>query len=165
MYQVGQLVVYGIHGVCRIVDKESRVIDRKKVTYLVLEPLGQSGSRFLVPTHNSLAMGKVKQLLSREELTRLLGSPEIRRDVWLPDEGPRKQRYRELISSGDREQLMEMVHTLYLHRSRQALLGKKCHMCDENFIRDAEKLLVGELVVVLELEPEEAREYLRRALA
>ena len=56
MYQIGDQVVYGIHGVCCVVEQEERVIDRKRVTYLVLEPVGQDGSRYLVPTHNAAAM-------------------------------------------------------------------------------------------------------------
>lgn len=56
MYQVGDQVVYGMHGVCRVVEEEKRSVDRKQVTYLVLEPVGQSGSKFLVPTHNAAAM-------------------------------------------------------------------------------------------------------------
>ena len=40
MYQVGEKVVYGIHGVCRVADLEERIIDRKHLTYLVLAPEG-----------------------------------------------------------------------------------------------------------------------------
>ena len=68
MYQVGDQVVYGVHGVCKVVDQEERVIDRKKVIYLALEPIGQAGSRYFVPTHNAAAMAKVRNMLSQEEL-------------------------------------------------------------------------------------------------
>ena len=40
MYHIGDQVVYGIHGVCRIVDEEKSTVDRKTVTFLVLEPVG-----------------------------------------------------------------------------------------------------------------------------
>lgn len=164
MFRVGDLVVYGIHGVCRIADEEKRVVDRKRVTYLVLEPLGQQGSRYLVPTHNETAMAKLKAMLSRQELEELLRSDQVRRDVWIADEGQRKQHYRELVSSGDREQVMEMLYTLYQHRGRQQAAGKKIHMCDDNFLRDAEKLLSSEVSIVMELTPEDARHYIREAL-
>ena len=49
MYQVGDRVVYGIHGVCNVIDREQLVVDRKTVSYLVLEPLGQEGTRCMVP--------------------------------------------------------------------------------------------------------------------
>lgn len=164
MYKTGDQVVYGIHGVCRVAAEESRVVDRKKVTYLVLEPVGQEGSRYLVPTHNAAAMGKLRSMLSPNELQELLASQEIRTDGWIRDENLRKQTYRELISSGDRASLMKMIHTLYNHKTAQSAAGKKVHLCDENFLRDAEKLLASEVSIVLGLEPEQARKYIKEHL-
>ena len=164
MYHVGDKVVYGVHGVCMIAAQEERVIDRKTVTYLVLEPIGQEGSRYLVPTHNAAAMGKIRNMLSREELEALLQSEFVHSDGWIWDENLRKQTYRELICSGDRARLMQMVCTLYHHRKVQAAAGKKTHLCDENFLRDAEKLLAGEFSVVLDMEPNQAAQYLKNKL-
>ena len=164
MYQLGDKVVYGVHGVCMVVDQEEKMIDRKCVTYLALEPLGQTGARYLVPTHNAAAMAKVRHMLSREELEALLVSEEVRSDGWIKDENLRKQTYRELIGSGDRARLMQMVRTLYQHKKSQAAAGKKVHLCDDNFLRDAEKLLTGEFSIVLGMEPEQARQYIRGKL-
>lgn len=164
MYQVGDKVVYGVHGVCVVASQEERVIDRKKVTYLALEPIGQAGSRYLVPTHNAVAMGKIKQMMSREELEALMVSDFVLSDGWIQDENQRKQTYRELISSGDRAKLMQMVRALYHHKKVQSDAGKKIHMCDDNFLRDAEKILAGEFAVVLGMEPEQAKQYMRTKL-
>lgn len=164
MYQIGDQVVYGIHGVCCVVEQEERVIDRKRVTYLVLEPVGRDGSRYLVPTHNAAAMAKLRKKLSREELEDLLKSETIRVDGWITDKNQRKQMYRELISSGDLAKLMQMVHTLYRHKNAQAAAGRKVHLCDENFLRDAEKLLASEAAIVLGMEYDQARKYLKENL-
>lgn len=164
MYQVGERVVYGMQGVCVVADQEKRVVDRKTVTYLVLEPIGQEGSRYLVPTHNETAMAKLRKILTREELAAMLDSPEVRSQEWIMDENRRKQLYRELISSGDRLRLMQMVHTLYVHQSAQKASGRKCHLCDENFLRDAEKLLAGEIALVMELDADGAKRFLREKL-
>lgn len=164
MFQVGEKVVYGSHGVCTVAGQEERVVDKKHVTYLALEPVGQGGSRYLVPTHNAAAMSKLKCMLSREELEVMLQSEEVRADGWIKDENQRKQTYRELINSGDRLKLMQMVRTLHLHKEAQAAAGRKCHLCDENFLRDAEKLLVSEMAMVLEMEPEQAKKYIREKL-
>ena len=164
MFQVGEQVVYGIHGVCRVVDQEERIVDRKHVTYLALEPVNQDGSKYLVPTHNAAAMAKLRYMLSREELESLMQSDEVRADGWIKDENQRKQVYRELIGSGDRAKLMCMVRTLHRHKDAQAAAGKKCHLCDENFLRDAEKLLLSEVSIVMDMEPEEAKQYIRNKL-
>lgn len=165
MFQVGDRVVYGIHGVCDVTEQEVRMVDRKRVTYLVLEPLGQPGSRYLVPTHNAAAMGKLRKMLTKEEMEVLLLSDAVRMDCWIRDENLRKQTYRELIGSGDRQKLMGMVHTLYRHKAEQAAAGRKVHLCDDNFLRDAEKLLISEVSIVMELEPEQAKEFVRSKLA
>lgn len=164
MYRIGEQVLYGIHGVCRVVDTEERIVDKKRLTYLVLEPEGQRGARYLVPTHNSAAMSKLRQVLSAEELEALFQSHEVLEDRWIQDENRRKQTYRELIGSGDRTALMGMVSTLYRHKAAQAAAGRKCHLCDENFLRDAEKLLASEVSLVMGLDTDDAKDYLRRHL-
>ena len=162
MFSVGDRVVYGSHGVCTVAAQERQLVNRKPVIYLVLEPVGQRGSRYLVPTHNAAAMEKLRPMLSAGELAALLASEGIRKDAWIADEAQRKQHYRELLSSGDRERLLQMTFTLHRHKRAQTEAGKKCHMCDENFLRDAEKLLAGEIAVVMEMPPEEAKQYIRR---
>lgn len=164
MYQAGEKVVYGIHGVCLVADRETRTVDRKQVTYLVLEPVGQTGARFLVPAHNAAAMAKVRRLLTKEELETLVMSEEVRSDSWIPDENRRKQTYRELISSGDRVRLMGMIRTLYRHREAQKAAGRKCHISDENFLRDAERLVSGEISVVLGYDQAQTKAYLKERL-
>ncbi len=153
-----------MHGVCRVMQEEQKVVDRKTVTYLVLEPLGQSGSRFLVPTHNAAAMGKIRPMLTKEALDAMLPSEAVRADGWIPDEGQRKQMYRELIGSGDRVKLAQMVRTLYRHKMAQLAAGRKVHLCDDNFLRDAEKLLISEVAVVLGFDQEQAKQYIRQKL-
>ncbi len=162
MYQVGQKVVYGIHGVCDILDIEVRSIDRQKIAYFVLEPLEQPGARYYIPKDNPAALSKLSPLLGRQELEALIAECDPSGNSWIADENQRKQRYRELIGSGDRRGLVVMVHTLHMHKKKQAELGRKFHLCDENFLRDAEKLLCSEFSLVLNLSREETAAYLKQ---
>ncbi len=151
MYQVGQKVVYGIHGVCKIIEFEIKVIDRQKVQYYVLEPLEQPGARYYIPTEKPAAVAKLSPLMTRQELDNLLADREIPEGTWIVDENQRKQRYRELIGCSDRKALLCMVRALYRHKQLQAEQGRKFHLCDENFLRDAEKLLNEEFSLVLDM--------------
>ena len=139
-------------------------MNRKRTQYLVLDPLAQTESRFYLPVENPTAMAKLKTVLAKDELTALLASEEVRQDAWIQEENQRKQHYRELIGSGDRVSLMQMVSTLYRYRASQNAAGRKFHQSDENFLRDAEKLLASEISLVLELPAEDARNYLREQL-
>ena len=52
MYQLGQKIVYGSHGVCNIVDLEDKKVDGKMICYFVLEPADHPGTRYYLPAAN-----------------------------------------------------------------------------------------------------------------
>ena len=159
MYQISQLVVYGSHGVCRIVDTEERVIDRKTVSYFVLEPLAQPGTNYLIPSQSPTALAKIRPLLEKEQMLEILQTTVNRQD-WLPDDNRRKQLYRQILSAGDVTALLGMLRTLQTYKEHQQSIGKRLHICDDNFMRDAYKLLSGEICVLLHISESEARVYL-----
>ena len=164
MLQVGSQVVYGIHGVCSIVDVEIRRVDRKKVEYFVLEPREQPGTRYYVPTQNQVALSKLRPMLTRAELDEHLVSVQTQQDSWIADENLRKQYYRELINSGDRVALIGMIRALHGHKESQLAAGRKFHLCDENFLRDAQKLLNSEFSLVLGIPQAEVAAYIEKKL-
>lgn len=164
MFQLGDQVIYGIHGMCRIIELETRKIDRKLIEYYVLEPVEQPGARFFVPMQNQAAVSKLQRVLTRQELDVLLQTASNSADVWVEDENQRKMRYRELINSGDRISLIGMIRALLRHKQAQEAVGKKFHLCDENFLRDAQKLLSTEFASVLNIAPDQVGEYIKNAL-
>ena len=100
-------------------------------------------------------------MLSSEEMDMLW---RVEAAAWIPDENRRKQMYRELICSGDRKKLVQMIRSLHQHKSRQSAAGRKVHLCDENFLRDAEKLLISELSVVMDMNADQAKQYIRNKI-
>ena len=164
MYKNDDYVIYGIHGACRVLGREKQLVNKKRTEFLVLEPLVQSGSKYYVPAENPTAMAKLQAVLSQDELVKLLESDAVREDCWISDEGHRKQIYRELITSADRLRLMQMVASLYRYRGAQEAAGRKFHLCDDNFLRDAERLLSSEISLVMNLPADEARDFLRKHL-
>ena len=162
--QVGTQVVYGIHGVCTIIDVENRRVDRKKVDYFVLEPKEQPGARFYVPVHNEIAVSKLRPLLTKEELDALLASDETHQNCWVAEENLRKQKYRELINGVDRGALISMIRILIKHKDAQLSAGRKFHLCDDNFLRDAQKLLRSEFSMVLGIPQQDVAAYIEQKL-
>jgi CarD family transcriptional regulator len=164
LYQTGDQIVYGVHGVCRIVDIETKRIDRTKISYYALEPIDQPGARYYVPTEKPAAVAKMRPLLDEAELMKLLSTSAPNQKLWIPDENQRKQQYRELVGSGEREILVSLILLLHNHRKQQEELGKKFHLCDETILRDCEKLLTSEISVVLSLPAPQALRFLREKL-
>ena len=117
-------------------------------------------SKFFVPTHNALAVSKLKAVLTRDELAQLLANVDTSDDIWIKDEGQRKVCYRELISSGDRGALISMVFALNRHKEEQLASGRKFHLTDENFVRDAKKVLSSEISFVMQIPAESVWDYI-----
>ena len=164
MFQQGSQVVYGVHGVCNILENETRVINRKKVEYYVLQPLEQPEARYYVPTQNEAAVAKMNPILTREGIEEMLRGKDILTQTWIEDENQRKLYYKSVIGSGDRAALIGMVRLLYHHKKQQLAAGHKFHISDENFMRDAEKLLSGEMSFVLGIPRGEVGDYIRSFL-
>lgn len=162
MFACGEWVVYGIHGVCKVLDLEMRSVDRKPAHYYVLEPLNQTGDRYYIPTQNQAATAKLRPILTRAQLDELLADSQC--SSWIADENQRKQLYRTLINNTDPAELIRIVRMLYRQKEELLVSGKKFHLCDENFLRDAEKLLNTEFSLILNMDQQEVKEYVRRAI-
>jgi CarD family transcriptional regulator len=160
MYQVSQLVVYGVHGVCRITHMEERRVDRQMVNYFVLEPLSQPGSQYLIPCGNPAALAKMRPLLEKQQLLALLRG-DLNEEPWIPNENLRKQYYRQILNSGDVAALIGMLHCLETYRKTQLEAGRRLHICDENFLRDVKKVLSGEISMVLDIPESEIPDYIQ----
>ena len=164
MFQCGDQVLYGIHGVCKIVDIERKKLSSKVSEYYVLEPLDQSSARYYIPTQNEAAVAKLQPILTPEELHKILHGAATQQDAWIEDENQRKQLYSNLITGADRAALVCMVHAIHKQKRLQAAVGRRLHLCDENFLRDAEKLLNSEFSLVLNIKPEDVGPYVKNIL-
>lgn len=163
-FQRGDRVVYGIHGVCHIDDIECKTVDRKRVEYYVLHPCGQTEATYYVPVHNEAAVAKMRKMLTAQQLDALLHSDDIRDEHWIAEENLRKERYRKLISRADCAELIGMIRSLHLHKQQLLAAGKKFHICDENFLKDAQRLITGEVSQIVGIAPQEVEGYLRERL-
>ena len=131
--------------------------------YYVLAPMGQAVSRYYVPAENQAALAKLRPLASKEELSELLSSP-LRKEIWIPEENRRKQYYRELVASVDLKSMVDMIRYLRLYRQQQLEQGRKFHQCDDNFLRDAQKILSTEVALVMQMPAEQVKAYLEDVL-
>ena len=165
MYQSSDLVLYGIHGVCKITAIETKTVNKKQIRYYVLQPVNQNSTTFFVPADNEAALSKMRPIMTKNEIDDLLSANCDVSDLWIADENKRKQLYRELIVSGDRVALLQMIRVLDLHKKEQQTAGRKFHQCDENFMRDAIKLLDEELSVVLNMDPCDVRQYVAEKMS
>lgn len=155
VYEIGEIVLYGKNGVCKIQDIAARDFGGTTATYYVLKPVFSDGSTIFVPAENQELIGKMKRVLSRDEICTLIQSIPQEETIWIDDENERKQRYQEILLSNDEADLLKLVKTLRLKRKDFAAQGKKLHAIDERFMTEAEELLLDEFALVLEKDRED----------
>jgi len=79
---------------------------------------------------------------------------------WIPNERDRKEAYRNILASGNRVELLRMIHAIYLERKQLEAVHKRLHMTDEHFLKDAEQALYGEFQHVLKILQEKVIPYI-----
>lgn len=52
----------------------------------------------------------------------------------------------------------------YIHKQEQLAAGKKFHQCDENFMKDAERVIRSEVSCILGIPQDQVGEYIRKKL-
>ena len=164
MYQVGETVLYGTEGVCVIAEIREMKVGREKAAYYVLQPVRRGGATVFVPLGNEKLLGKMRRLLSPQELDSLLGDVCRTETTWIEDVSARKEEFRRILTAGDRCELLGMIRALYRHREALRRSGKHLRTHDEQTLRDAEKLLNDEFATVLKIEPREVPAYIRARL-
>ena len=151
MFQVNDVIIYGAQGVCKITGTEEKIIDGKKKTYFVLKPVSDKGATIFVPMDNELILKKMRRLLTTEEMHKLIDSMQEDNALWVENENERKELYKSILVKGDHGEIIKMLKAIYAHKKQREAEGKRLHMCDERFFKDAEQILYNEFQYVLHL--------------
>ena len=161
MFQIGQVVCYGMEGVCTITEMKNMKVGHTRSPYYVLKPIHRTSSTIFVPVNNAELVAKMKSVLSEEEINDLLSSVKDGEIEWIDDANDRKAEYQKILLEGERVQKVRLVRTLVQRRQHLQKLGKHLRSGDEQILRDAEKLLVDEFSLVLKIPQEKVPDYIR----
>ena len=152
MFKINDVVVYGAQGVCEIVGINQEKVGGVIKNYFVLKPKNDKGATFYVPTWNEKAWGKMRKVMTQEDVNALIDAMPSKTPTWIANENERKETYRKILASGDQAAIISMIQALYLHKKEREDQGKRLHMSDEYFMKDAEQILYNEWQYVLNVD-------------
>lgn len=155
MYQIGDVLLYGTDGVFRIHEVTKKKFGKETGTYYVLRSVYRESSVVYVPVGNEKLEAKMHPVLSEDEIDTLISELPACGNIWIEDENDRKLCYKEILTGGNRHAVASMIRTLYEHRTKQEKNGKKMHISDERFLKDAERVLYDEIAHVKNIRPEQ----------
>ncbi len=163
-YQINDTILYGTQGVCKITGTVQKDFGGCVMDYYTLQPVYSDNSVIYVPMHNEALLRKMRRVLSPEEIYTLIQAMPRQEVSWIENENERKERCREILSRGDRLELIRAIKALYLHQQELQKTGKKLHVSDERFLKEAEKMLYDEFALVLNIKEDEVLPFIMKQI-
>jgi len=165
VYQIGQLIVYGGEGVCRVEGIGPLEIRgaKKNMDYYTLAPIYRSGKIF-APVDGSVF---TRPVMSREEAEDFISHiPEVPVEVY-ENSNPRllTEHYQAYLRSYDCSQLVQLIRAIYAKEKNAVEKGKHLGQVDERSMKRAKEMLHGELAVALDIPVEQVEDYIISALS
>ncbi|MDR3287938.1 MAG: CarD family transcriptional regulator [Peptococcaceae bacterium] len=164
MYKVMDTVLYGMHGVCIIIEIAERTLGEKSVEYYILRPVYDPRSTIFIPVGSEALTARMRRILSIGEIYALVKTMPDESTIWIDNDNLRGERYRKILSYADQAELVRLIKTLYLHQQTQKEKGKKLHAADARFMKDAEKILFEEFAYVLNIQREQVLPFILEQL-
>lgn len=164
MYEIGQLIVYGNEGVCRVEEIGTPKISGvdKHRDYYTLAPIYREGKVF-TPVDSKVFM---RPVISREEALALIDRiPEMTAEVY-ENSNLRflNEHYQHCIQNYTCADLLQLIKDVRAKRRQMIERGKKLGLVDERYMKRAEEMLHGELAVALEMPREQVPKFISDTL-
>ncbi|QOX65418.1 CarD family transcriptional regulator [Anoxybacterium hadale] len=157
MFVIGEKIVYPMHGAGIIEEIEEKLILGESRKYYILKvPFGDM--KIMIPVDSSNDIG-VRSIISVDEIDAVMdilsaGSSEMSNN-W-------NRRYREnmeKLKTGDIYSVAEVVRNL-MRTDRE----KKLSTGEKKMLSNAKQILVSEIILVKEIDPEAAEEIINKSV-
>lgn len=164
MYEIGQFIIYGCEGVCRVDGIGPVEIKgaQKGVDYYTLAPVYQNGKIYVPVDSQSYS----RPVMTRQEAQDLIADiPNIPVEIF-ENSNPRLlgEHYQTYLKSNDCRDLLKVIRAIHAKGESVACKGRRLGQVDERFFKQAEEKLHGELAVALDIPVSEVKKFITEAL-
>ena len=157
-YKVNDAVMFDNSDVCVIEDIRKEKFSSKEQIYYVLKPVYDDRSTYYCPVKNEDI--QLRSLMTKDEVKDLIKSMPELEIQWIDNDNERRTHFNELLKHGDHKQMVKLLKTLYANRAKKQREGRKFYAMDERVMKEAEKIVHGEIAYVMGIEIEEVENYI-----
>ena len=164
MFEVGEYIVYGTNGICRVEEICPSPYDKADArTFYLLVPLhNPMSSTIYTPVDNTRV--PMRRLMTPQEIDGLIAAmPEIE-TLNIPVEKQRREIYRTTIGELRPEGYVSVMKTIHQRRIQLAAAHKHFPVSDMEYGRLAKHLLYSEVAYVLGKEEDSVEAYIEECL-
>ncbi|ASK63878.1 CarD family transcriptional regulator [Virgibacillus phasianinus] len=157
MFQIGDLIIYSAHGICRIDDICEKTVSGITRQYYVLHPeADQHQLTISTPVDNKKVV--MLELIHEDEAYEILELFKYPGIKWNDNANLRFHIYSEVVNTGDRKDIAKVVNTLLRGKMEAALHDRKLHERDLKLLQTTKDTLFKELSISLDTSFEEINE-------
>ena len=141
MFKEGDFIIYGSNGVCQV----------EHIGSMELQGVPDDKMcRLFTPVDNHKVV--MRPVISKKEACDLIDHMQEMQVFEIQNEKNRDTVFKEALKTGDCEELVRVIKTIYEKKQERKAQGKKVTAGDERYFKLAEEHLYGELAIALGIE-------------
>lgn len=163
MIETGDYVIYGTMGICKVESLSPLKFhgSSNEQQYYTLVPRYHKDAKIYVPADNKELVGRMRPILSQDEIDRIIVSAKDASIPWDPNHKIRAEQYHDILLRRDERELLLLISCLYL-RSKQTAKGLTAG--DARILKAAEDIIQEEFAFSLHIQPQEVGNYIKNKL-
>ncbi len=157
MYKVGDYVIHGSNGACRIegIGPLTGDLSGSDKLYYTMTTC-YTRSTIYSPVESPKVL--LRPIMTKAEAESLLEDAKNIRPMVCKDEKQREQDYRDGLRTGSCVELIRIIKAIEERKEQRLKQGKKSTASDDKFCKLAEDSLYGELAIALGIPKEEVKD-------
>jgi CarD family transcriptional regulator len=164
MFNVGDYVVYGTNGVCKVTSIgpiDCPGVSRERL-YYTMTPCYIRDSSVSTPVDNTRVV--MRKVMTRAEAEELIDRMDEIDELEVREEKKREIEYKSILLSCDPEEIVRLIKAISERIKKRTGEGKKITSSDSKYIHIAEDSLYGELAIALGMERDNVGDYIKSRL-
>lgn len=162
MFKIGDYIVHGRNGVCKVEDITHIDISGadKNQLYYTLVPMKSVGSKIFYPVDSNKVI--MRSVVTKEEAEDIVAEIKEIEPMWIENDRQRELKYKEAIGSCDCQQLICIIKTLYERNKERVAQGKRITYVDDKYLKEAKENLYDEFSVALGIDKDDVESYIQK---
>ena len=162
MFNIGDTIVYSVHGLCKIDDICEKTISDVTKTYYVLHPLGQINLTISIPIDSDKVV--MLKTMNRDEAEEILYSFKLPGINWIDDVRQRVMKYNGLIKRGNRQEIARIANTLMRKNYELSVSKRRLYDQDRKLLHSIQTILFKELAMTLNTSVDHINEQINKMI-
>lgn len=160
MFNIGDFIVYGHNGICKVVDITHPDIsgaDDTKLYYVLIPEKNREGKLFCPADNDKILLRKV---ISADEARTILGEAKDMEPLNITNDRTKDDNYKKVLKDSDLRQWIRFIKALMMRKKEREDNGKKITATDERYLKIVGEGLCSELAIATGEDKEAIKQFL-----